>query len=172
MQLNVSQLFKEPVGSARQCEINETTDINGNSYKVQGKIKLVRAGQSILVKGTLLTEANVNCSRCLSLFRCPLTLKIEEEYFPTIDLVSGAPLSLPETPDHCIIDEQYVLDLTEAIHQYIMLAIPMKPLCREGCAGICATCGHNLNQGPCGCQPQELDPRWSELAKLTLDNNA
>jgi len=172
MQINVSQLFKEPIGSTRQYEINETIDIDGGNYEIQGEIKLVRAGQSILVKGTLHTEVEVTCSRCLSLFRCPLTLKIEEEYFPTIDLVSGAPLSLPETPGYFTIDECYVLDLVEAIHQYIMLATPMKPLCCENCAGICSTCGYNLNQGPCDCLPKETDPRWSELDKLTLNNNA
>ena len=172
MQIDVSQLFKEPIGSIRQYEINETIDIDGGNHEIQGEIKLVRAGQSILVKGTLHTEVEVTCSRCLSLFRCPLVLNIEEEYFPIMDLVSGAPITLPEAPGCFTIDEHYILDLNNAIHQYIMLAIPMKPLCREDCAGICPTCGHNLNQGHCGCLPQEADPRWFGLDKLTLGNNA
>jgi len=172
MQINVSQLFKEPIGSTRQHEIDETIDIDGGSCEIQGKIKLVRTDRGILVKGTLHTEVEVTCSRCLSLFSCPLTLSIEEEYFSIMDLVSSASLPLPETPGYFTIDEQYVLDLTEAIHQYIALATPMKPLCREDCAGMCSTCGHNLNQGPCGCLPQEVDPRWSGLDKLTLGNNA
>ena len=172
MQINVSQLFKEPIGSTRQHEIDETIDIDGGSYGVQGKIKLVRTGRGMLAKGTLHTEAEVTCSRCLSPFSCPLTLNIEEEYLPTTDIVSGAVLPLPEEPSWFTIDEYYLLDLTEAIRQYMMLAIPMKPLCREDCAGICLTCGHNLNQGPCGCLPQEADSYWSELVRLTLTNDS
>ena len=171
-QISVSELFKEPIGSTRHYEINETFDVGGDSYEVQGEVKLIRTDRGMLVKGTLHTEVEVICSRCLSLFGYPLTLNIEEEYLSTTDIVSGASLSLPEEPGYFTIDEHYVLDLTEAIHQYIMLATPMKPLCREGCAGICPTCGHNLNQGLCGCLPKELDPRWSGLNKLTLANDA
>ena len=171
MQINVSQLFKEPIGSTRQHEIDETIDIDGGSCEIQGKIKLVRTDRGILVKGTLQTVIEVTCGRCLSFFNCPLVLNIEEEYFPTTDVVSGVSLPLPEEPSYFTIDEYYVLDLTEAIRQYMMLAIPMKPLCCEDCAGICLTCGHNLNQGPCGCLPQEADSRWSELNRLTLTND-
>jgi len=171
MQINVSQLFKEPIGSTRQHEIDETIDIDGGSCEVQGKIKLVRTGRGMLVKGTLHTVIEVTCGRCLSFFNCPLALNIEEEYLLTTDIVSGAALPLPDEIGYFTIDECYVLDLTEAIHQYITLAIPMKPLCREDCAGICLTCGHNLNQGPCGCLPQEVNHRWSELNKLTSTND-
>ena len=170
MQINVSQLFKEPIGSTRQYEIDETIDVSGGSHEIQGEVKLVRTDRGILVKGTLHTGIEVTCGRCLGLFDCPLTLNIEEEYFPTTDIVSGALLPLPGEPGYFTIDERYVLDLTEAIHQYIMLAIPMKPLCREDCAGICPACGRNLNRGPCDCQPQEVDPRWVELSEMTLTN--
>ena len=172
MQINVSQQLKEITGSTRQYEIDEIIKSGDSSYGVQGKIKLVRTGQGMLVKGILHTQVEVTCSRCLSFFSCPLTLNIEEEYLLTTDIVSGASLPLPEEPGCFTIDERFVLDLTEAIHQYVMLAIPMKPLCHQDCAGICPTCGHDLNQGPCGCLPQRVNPRWSELNNLTLTNDA
>ena len=105
-------------------------------------------------------------ARAAVLFVRSLTLDIEEEYFPTTDMVSGAPLALPEEPGYFTIDEHHVLDLTEALRQYALLAIPMRPLCREDCAGLCPTCGHNLNQGACGCSHREIDPRWAKLSKL------
>ena len=126
----------------------------------------MRTDRGILAKGTLHTEIEATCSRCLSSFSCPLALNIEEEYFPTVDVVSGARLAVPDEPGCFTIDEHHTLDLTEAICQYAILAIPMKPLCREDCAGLCPSCGHNLNHGPCDCPPQEMDPRWSELSKL------
>ena len=84
------------------------------------------------------------------------------------DMVSGAPLPLPEEPDCFTIDEHNILDLTEAIRQYALLTVPMKPLCHQDCAGLCPTCGINLNQASCDCPPEPADPRWSELSKLVL----
>jgi len=173
MQMNVSQLLKAPIGSTRNHEVSGTIEISGGDVgsKVYGEVKLLRTNRGILVRGTLHTEVQVTCSRCLSLFGCPLTLNIEEEYFPVIDVVSGISLSLPEEPGYFTIDEYHVLDLTEAIRQYALLAKPMKPLCREDCAGLCPSCGHNLNQGTCSCFPQGTAPPWSELSKLALTNH-
>jgi uncharacterized protein len=76
----------------------------------------------------------------------------------------------PDDPGSFTIDEHHILDLTEAIRQYIVTAMPMKSLCREDCAGLCPTCGKDLNQGKCGCKQEELDPRWAELLKLKNSN--
>ena len=129
----------------------------------------MRTDRGILVKGTLRTEAEVTCSRCLSLFGCPIALNIEDEYFPTVDVFSGALVSVPDEPGCFTINEQHVLDLTEATRQYAMLVIPMKPLCRNDCAGLCPNCGHNLNLGPCDCPPQQVDPRWAALTELASE---
>ncbi len=168
MRINVSQQLKASIGSMRKCEVSEIVEVSDGKSMVQGEVRLIRTNRGILAKGTLHTEVEVTCSRCLSLFSCPLTLNIEEEYFPIKDVVSGDSLPLPEEPDCFTIDEYHVIDLTEAIRQYALLAIPMKPLCHGECAGLCPNCGHNLNQGPCDCSPQETEPRWSELNKLTL----
>jgi len=168
MRINVSQQLKSSIGSIRNYEVSEVVSIAGGDSMVEGKVTLVRTDRGILTEATLHTEVEVTCSRCLSLFDYPLTLSIEEEYFPVTDVVSGISLSLPEEPGCFTIDEHHVLDLTEAIRQYALLAIPMKPLCRQDCAGLCPTCGHNLNQGPCDCLPQQADPRRSKLNKLAL----
>ena len=168
MQINVSQLLKEPIGATRDYQVSEIVDVtgDGNGRKVQGEIGLLRTHRGILVRGVLRTEVELTCSRCLTVFNCPVTLNVDEEYIPTVDVVSGVPLSSPEEPGPFIIDEHHVIDLTEAIRQYSLLVIPMKPLCREDCAGLCPNCGRNLNRGPCGCLQQGADPRWSELSKL------
>lgn len=168
MQINVSQLLKEPIGATRDYKISEVVDVtgNGNGRMVQGEVSLLRTDRGILVKGVLHTEVELTCSRCLSSFSWPVTLNIDEEYIPTIDVVSGAPLSSPEEPGSFIIDGHHVIDLTEAMRQYALMAIPMKSLCREDCAGICQNCGYNLNQGACDCPLQVADSRWSKLSKL------
>ena len=170
MRINVSGLLKSSLGSKRNYTVSDTINIAGSDSLVQGEVWLTRTDRGILLKAELRTEVEVTCSRCLSPFRSPLTLSIEEEYFPVTDMASGASVSLPEEPGYFVIDERHILDLTEAVRQYALLVIPMKPLCCEECAGLCPTCGHDLNQGPCDCPSQGLDPCWSRLRKLLLAN--
>ncbi len=171
VRINVAGLLKSSLGSKRSYQVDDTVNISGGDSPVQGEVWLTRTDRGILLKARLRTEVEVSCSRCLGLFSYPLELNFEEEYFPVIDVVSGSSLLLPEEPGCFVIDEHHILDLTEAVRQYALLAIPMKPLCREGCAGLCHTCGHNLNEGPCDCPPQALDPRWSRLNSLLLTND-
>jgi uncharacterized protein len=168
MQINVSQLLQEPVGAMRDYQVNETADIIGDDkqYKVQGECGLLHLQSSILVKCRLKTDVELSCSRCLGVFQHPLNIRFEEEYVPTVDIHSGAPLPQPEESSTFTINEHHILDLTEAVRQYAMLAVPMKPLCAAECAGLCPSCGKNLNEGECDCPRQDIDPRWSELTKL------
>jgi len=167
MQINVSQQLKSPIGTTRNYRLNEAVVItDGDSVTVKGEVTLLRTNHGLLAKGRLHTEIEAACSRCLNPFTYPLTLNVEEEYYPTVDIISGAPLPIPEEPGALTIDQQHVLDLTEAIRQCALITIPMKPLCHEDCAGLCPRCGHNLNLGPCRCTPQEIDPRWSELTNF------
>ena len=157
MQINVAQLLRAPIGSTRNYEVSIIIDITGDNggSMVQGKVKLIRTNRDILAKGALHTEVKATCSRCLSSFSCPLVLNFEEEYFPTADVFSGTQLPSPDEPGCFTIDEHHILDLTEVICQYALLVIPMKPLCREGCGGLCPNCGHNLNLGHCDCLAQK-----------------
>ena len=138
LQINVSQLLREPIGSARDCKVSEAVDITGDGdiSAVHGEVRLTRTNRSVLVKGTLNTSVEVACARCLGLFGCPLVLNIEDEYFLVADVSSGGPLAPPDEPASFTIDERQILDLTEAVRQYTLTAIPMKPLCREDCAGF------------------------------------
>jgi uncharacterized protein len=133
MRIDVSQLLKEPVGSEREYQISGKVNIMGDdtTSKVQGKIKLIRTNRSILVKGEFSTEVEVACARCLSMFGCPLKLTFEEEYLP----LDESPLPADEAGIFTI-DENQTIDLTEAVRQYALLAMPMKPLCRPDCSGL------------------------------------
>jgi len=171
VKINVSQLLKEPIGSTRNYETNEAVDIAGGDSLIQGEVRLMRTDRGILTQGALHTEIELTCSRCLCLFSFPLTLNIEEEYFPTTDIFNGASLPLPDESSSFTIDEHNILDLTEVIRQYALMTIPMKPLCGGDCTGLCPTCGCNLNQAICNCPTTPVDPRWSELSKLAIADN-
>jgi uncharacterized protein len=123
----------------------------------------MRTQRGILVKCELDAEVELTCSRCLSRFQHPLQIKFEEEFLPTVDIHSGVPLPAPEEAGSFTIDERHTLDLAEPIRLYALMAVPMKALCDEHCAGLCQKCGQNLNMGKCDCPVEIIDPRWSKL---------
>jgi uncharacterized protein len=167
MQINVAQLLKQAAGASRSYEIDTTLSFEELAeYHVQGEVELIRTEKGILVRGVFSGKSSLMCSRCLTLFDCSLTFKIEEEFFPSIDVISGIPLPLADDSTAFAVDEHHVLDLSESIRQYGLLAVPMKPLCRPDCAGLCPQCGANLNQGACHCVPGSQKSAWSELEKL------
>jgi uncharacterized protein len=168
MDMNVSQLLREPIGATRNYDIDEILDLTGegNEYRIKGACNLIRTQRSILVKCTLNTEVELTCNRCLGNFKQPVKFKFHEEFFPTLDVESGVALPPPEEASSFTIDEQHILDITEAVRQYFLLAVPMKALCKKDCAGLCPTCGKNLNQGKCDCPTDNTDPRWAKLADL------
>jgi uncharacterized protein len=168
MDMNVSLLLREPIGATRNYDIDEDIDIAGEGLKnhIKGVCNMIRTQRSILVRCTLNTEMELSCGRCVSRFKQPVRIKFSEEFFPTLDIESGAALPPPEEASSFTIDELHILDITEAVRQYFLLAVPMKPLCKKECAGLCPTCGQNLNKGKCGCPADNTDPRWAKLADL------
>ncbi len=174
LQYNVAQLLKESIGSLREYEVESAgLDLDGvRSDAIRGKVKLLCTNRSIVVQAWLKSSVKIECSRCLKELLWPLTIKVEEEYFPTIDIISGRPVPPPDEPWAFTIDENHILDLTEAVRQYLLLALPMKPLCREDCAGLCPVCGQDLNKRSCRCPTVQPDPRWAKLAQLASARGA
>jgi len=166
MQINVAQFLKSEQGSTKVVQVDDAFEDETTLIPVHGELKLTRIDQRILVQGKVTIDVPLVCSRCLQPFSCSIPINIEEEYYPTIDINTGTKLPPPDESGSFTINDHHILDLTEAIRQYKVIALPMKPLCQEECAGICPTCGKNLNEGPCDCPSNEIDPRWAELLKL------
>lgn len=167
IRINVAQLLKQLIGTSRKYQISE--DVSDTDVSVNGDLKLLRTDRGILITGELRTAKQLTCSRCLDEFKYPLTLQINEEYFPKIDVISGAVLSVPE--DSFTVDGDLEICLDDALRQYIVMATPMKPLCRVGCEGLCVQCGCNLNRTTCNCLSLP-DLRWGELGKLAIAVNS
>src|SRR5688572_11323395 len=101
MDIHVAQLLKEPVGATRDHEIDEVAgDPEEAGYEwVRGLIRLTRTPRGILAQGDLTAGYRDTCSRCLIEFAGPLELALEDEFYPTIDVVTGRSLPAPEDLD-------------------------------------------------------------------------
>jgi len=171
VKFNVAQLLKSTVGASRQYEFND--DIAGIDPELEivkplkGKVRFLRIGDGILVTGRLQTEVRVNCRRCLEPFDVSVSFKLEEQFRPSIDVSTGAPIRLEDGEDVTArIDPHHMLDLTEVVRQNLLLALPLSLLCNVLCHGLCPSCGANRNHETCTCQTEEGDPRLDALRQL------
>ncbi len=168
MRINVAQLLKEPVGSSRKYETDESPGTD-NVESIKGKLALVRTNRGLIVRGEMTARVIGACSRCLRPMVHQVDYDFEEEAFPTIDICTGLPLSAE--PESVTIDNTHTLDLTEMLVQYALLTMPIKPLCRPDCAGICPQCGTDLNYSACECHSKPVDERWSKLTTLKKEES-
>lgn len=174
MRYNVSQLLKEHVGGTRNYQLNQDISDLDPSLKpltdLNGSVNLIRTNDGILVRAKLHTSVELSCSRCLTQFSMPIRFSIDEEFLPLTDINTGARLPLADGADPAAtIDSNHILDLSEVVRQDLMLALPLVPLCRNECKGLCPNCGQNWNEGTCECDDRDLDPRFAALKQL-LDN--
>ncbi|MBI2166171.1 MAG: DUF177 domain-containing protein [Chloroflexi bacterium] len=170
MRFNVAQLLKEPVGSTRSYNVEESFGPleHITISHVRGSVRLTRTDKGVWASASLETDVQCSCGRCLKEFRQPLTLSFEEEYRPTVDVITGVHLTPADEDEEeaPTIDERHVLDLTEVARQYAITTVPMKPLCQSDCRGLCSMCGANLNKKACRCAESSTDQRLIELPVL------
>lgn len=173
MKYNVAQLLKEATGSHRNFDIEEDIcDADHPMEHVRGSVEMVRTHQGIWVKACLSVLVAQDCSRCLEGFLRALSIELDEEYFPEIDVNTGARVLLPDDWEVLFINPDHNLDLAEATRQATLAALPLKPLCMPQCAGICDRCGLDRNVASCGCYNLEIDPRWAALRSLMDEQQA
>ena len=172
MYYNLSQLLKEPTGSIRDYEVGGSFE--GPEEKIDwatGRVQVIRTHQGFLVRARLEIQVQLTCSRCLCRFLFNFPLVVEEESFPIVDPFTGKLTGPPEEAEGVIhLDDQHVLDMQDVIRQYVLTEVPIKPLCLEGCSGLCPECGINLNEDVCSCEEVSADPRWDSLASLLTED--
>jgi uncharacterized protein len=133
--INVTQLLKEPVGFSQSYDVNGILEgeIEGS---IEGAAKMIHTTRGVLVQCELSAEVKLVCSRCLEAVLCPVSFTAEAEFLPAADASGDLALSSAEQSEEFNIDDKNIVDLGELIRQYVLLNLPMKPLCRSDCPGI------------------------------------
>lgn len=118
---------------------------------------VTNVGRFLHAEGRIDLSLRTECVRCLAPLALDLAIPFSQDY-------AHGTVEHAEPGREFAAYSGNVLILDPAVHEAILLALPMKPLCREGCSGLCAQCGKNLNEGICDCAASE--PGRSGLAEL------
>ncbi len=139
--------------------------------ELRGRIQPVEPAKNdaFHLHGALVATVEVDCVRCLEPTPVDVREQLDLVYVPQAQNVDreGADekgLQADELSVSFYSEDQ--IDLRHMIREQLLLALPMKPLCRDDCQGLCPECGSNRNETPCDCEPESLDPRLADLKGL------
>jgi uncharacterized protein len=108
----------------------------------------------------------MQCNRCLTLAPQQVEIRFTDEFHSRIEVNTGAPLPKPDEDDPFYISELHMVDLGEALREYALLLLPMQPLCKPDCKGLCPICGVDRNVEQCACEDDAGDERFAALRSL------
>ena len=166
MMINLTDVFTSEGKDRReslQVELDEFSYL-GNQYRICEKSPLTMNFSNIgkgkaLLEGRLKLVLEIPCDRCLRPVKEPLEIDFSQElYSPEI--------LEPEEEDEQSFVHGYELDVEAFVKNEILINMPVKVLCRPDCKGICKKCGHNLNDGECGCDTFVPDPRMAAIKDI------
>lgn len=171
---NVAQLLQAPVGTSRSYRLDEDepalAEELGLTSPIVGTLKFTRTNHGILAEARYSVEIEQECGRCLEPARETIQSELSEEFLPSLNIVTGTPVNIEADPEAPRLTANHELDLTESLRQDIVVQMPLQPLCRPDCPGLCPECGAELGAGACACAPDEAplsdNPQLSRLGEL------
>lgn len=142
----------------------------GDAYRIVAPVELDfdihKDKDRFRLAGTVRTELELPCSRCLEPFRLPVDASFDLRFLPAAEMAADGEREVQEEDFEVSYYRDDQIDLNELLREQFYLALPMKPLCREDCKGLCPQCGTNLNAGTCECAARWEDPRLAPLKGL------
>jgi uncharacterized protein len=161
---NVGQRREESrVGRLGELTVAGSTVPAAADVEVDVVLTSVHGG--IEVAGTVRAPWQAECRRCLQPVRSELVTEVRELYRP-----SGAEGGDPDEETYELGSDH--LDLAPLARDAVLLELPLAPLCRPDCAGLCPACGADRNTTACDCAGEVLDPRWAALDSLRATDQA
>lgn len=149
----------------QECPIPEDAGKLRAPIHVEAHIRKI--GTEIAIEGRISTIVEMLCSRCLKPHDEILCDTFEATYQPQPDSSAWKEeLELNEADLTTCYYEGETLSLADVVQDQLLLLLPIQPLCDPACAGLCPSCGKNLNKGSCHCATQAIDPRLAVLGQL------
>ena len=169
MQLDLTR-YRQPVSEFARTFKPEEVEGEGDAYRIVAPVDLAfeihKDKDKFRLVGTVTTELELACSRCLDPFRLPVAAPFDLRYLPLSAVSTDVEREVDDEDLETSYYENDAIDLNELLREQFYLALPMKPLCQDDCRGLCPQCGTNLNTGSCDCAPVWEDPRLAPLKNL------
>jgi uncharacterized protein len=164
LRLNVGFIVHQSVGYSREFpfdvdKIRLPPDLDLRN--LTGTARITRTPQGLVTQVKMQAAIAAECVRCLTPCPQPLAIDFTELYAFSKRFMTDSELILPEDGH---------IDLEPLVREYMLLDVPISPLCRPDCKGLCPTCGANLNDVTCTHEADIVDPRLSAL-KILLDKD-
>ncbi len=136
---------------------------------IEMDLRLESVVEGVLVTGTALVQLAGECSRCLDPITDELDVDLQELYrYETTDAHGRPTGAIEQDVDD---DDQYMfgdfLDLEPVLRDAVVIELPLAPVCRDDCLGLCSECGYRLDDDP-NHSHDVIDPRWAALGTLGL----
>jgi uncharacterized protein len=169
MQLDLTR-YRQPLGHFSRTFQPDEVAQEGDAYRIVAPVQLDfdihKDKTRFRLEGTAKTELELPCSRCLEPFRMPVDAPFDLRYLPASDMSKDEEREVQDEDLETSYYRDDQIDLNELLREQFYLALPMKPLCREDCQGLCPQCGTNLNTGTCDCASEWVDPRLAALKNI------
>ena len=178
MEVNIGEIKDIRGGEIRFRFVEDWAelDLDGQSLHWVSPVvfngRVTAAGEVFLVRGTAAADIETSCARCLSPVRVSIKADVDERFRMVSHGSSTNSASDQDDED----DDWYQEDVQEfrglTIHlddvvlENLLVSMPVKVLCREGCQGLCPQCGKDLNEGKCDCAIDDINPRMAQLGLL------
>jgi uncharacterized protein len=165
--VHVAQLLKDEPGTRREIDFNDDSQTLGDVQlcsPLTGHADLARTNRGIFVELQYETSVRLTCGRCLDDFCLGVQGEFKDEILPPS--TEPAHRDTTDEDDANRISPENTLDLSEIIRQEILLELPLQPLCRQDCPGLCPTCGVDLRTESCDCDSANQDNPFGRLAEL------
>ncbi|MBN2556809.1 MAG: DUF177 domain-containing protein [Anaerolineales bacterium] len=163
MRLNVGFILHEQVGFSRIFDIDcPSVQIDDQFVlsNLHGEIRLTRTNQGVYANGHLQAYHDLECVRCLNIYSHTFDVNLNELFTLPAAASDDPLLHIPETG---------ILDLQPILREHFLVSVPMQPLCRPNCKGLCPVCGANTNDVECHHTENDIDPRLAVLQSLLED---
>jgi uncharacterized protein len=122
--------------------------------------------QDIRLRGRFSAGLELQCARCLEPVRHDVNRQFELLYRPLGADAGRDELSVTDAEAEIGYYQGKGILLEDVLREQVLLALPLKTICRENCKGLCPQCGRNLNQEQCSCAIPVEDPRWEALKDI------
>jgi len=147
--------FIEPVSA---CGVMGHANLNAD---VEVVVELEKSSPHLFLNNQVRTVGSFVCDRCLDEFSMSLEERVRVVFSSDPDLVAMADEEIRP-----LAKDANEIDITDEVRDALLLAVPIKTVCRPDCKGLCPGCGANLNKESCRCGPQPQAVRWAGLDKF------